>query len=125
VLVDSSKKILKITYHETQCHDFKLFKLSRLSFSNAHFLLADSGYQGIKKLVRTAVIPIKKPKGGALTATNKAYNRWVSRQRIGVENVFARLKVFKVIGSRYRNHLRRLNLRFNLIAGIYNFELKV
>jgi hypothetical protein len=40
-----------------------------------------------------------------------------------VENVLGRLKVFRILCSRYRNRRRRFGLRFNLIAGLYNFEL--
>ena len=40
-----------------------------------------------------------------------------------VENVLAQFKVFKVLSSRYRNRLKRLGLRLNLIAGIINMEL--
>jgi len=43
-------------------------------------------------------------------------------RRVFVENVFAVLKRFKVIAERYHNRRKRFNLRFNLIAGIYNFE---
>lgn len=122
-MISSDKRILKITYHDTQCHDFKLFKLSRLCFSKCHFLLADSGYQGAQKVFENSLIPKKTSKKQPLTDEDKAYNHWLSKQRITVENVFATLKVFKIIGTRYRNHLKRLNLRFNLLAGIYNYEL--
>ncbi|MGL4824740.1 MAG: IS5/IS1182 family transposase, partial [Alphaproteobacteria bacterium] len=30
---------------------------------------------------------------------------------------------FKIISDRYRNRRRRFALRFNLIAGIYNWEI--
>ncbi|MFP6841368.1 MAG: IS5/IS1182 family transposase, partial [Acinetobacter sp.] len=36
---------------------------------------------------------------------------------------FGRLKTFKIFAERYRNRGKRLGLRFNLIAGIYNLEL--
>ncbi|NNG77115.1 IS5/IS1182 family transposase, partial [Acinetobacter sp. ANC 4277] len=41
----------------------------------------------------------------------------------GIEHVFGRLKTFKILAERYRNRAKRLGLRFNLIAGIYNLEL--
>ncbi|HFG7034828.1 TPA: transposase, partial [Acinetobacter baumannii] len=43
--------------------------------------------------------------------------------RIGIEHVFGRLKTFKILAVRYRNRGKRLGLRFNLIAGVYNMEL--
>ena len=33
------------------------------------------------------------------------------------------LKRFRILGDRYRNRRKRFGLRFNLIAGIYNFEV--
>ena len=33
------------------------------------------------------------------------------------------LKVFHILSERYRNRRRRFGLRFNLIAGLYNYEL--
>ncbi len=39
------------------------------------------------------------------------------------KNVIGILKRFKIIADKYRNRRKRLGLRFNLISGIYNFEL--
>ncbi|SPR09247.1 IS5 family transposase ISOt6 [Orientia tsutsugamushi] len=39
------------------------------------------------------------------------------------ENVIGTLKRFKIIADKYRNRRKRFFLRFNLISGIYNFEL--
>ncbi len=46
-----------------------------------------------------------------------------NKRRIGIEHVFGRLKTFKILAVRYRNRGKRLGLRFNLIAGVYNMEL--
>ncbi|MBJ8451812.1 hypothetical protein I6M90_07965 [Acinetobacter bereziniae] len=47
----------------------------------------------------------------------------MNKRRIGIEHVFGTLKTFKILAERYRNRGKRLGLRFNLIAGIYNLEL--
>ncbi|WP_425289798.1 transposase [Spiroplasma endosymbiont of Zeiraphera isertana] len=47
----------------------------------------------------------------------------MSKIRIKIEHVFAKLKRFKILSLKYRNKIRIFALRFNLIAGIYNFEL--
>ena len=54
----------------------------------------------------------------------KKNNKLISRDRVVNENVIGMIKRFKIISDRYRNRRRRFGLRFNLIAGIYNFELK-
>ncbi|SQG98140.1 transposase [Streptococcus pneumoniae] len=43
--------------------------------------------------------------------------------RSKVENIFAKVKTFKMISTTYRNHRKRFGLRINLIAGIINHEL--
>ncbi|MDR2457016.1 MAG: transposase, partial [Clostridiales Family XIII bacterium] len=53
----------------------------------------------------------------------KRENRIISRFRVRVENVIGKIKRFHIISHRYRNRRKRVGLRFNLIAAIYNFEL--
>ena len=35
------------------------------------------------------------------------------------------LKIFKILADRYRNRRKRFGLKFNLIAGLYNYELRL
>jgi hypothetical protein len=100
-------------------HDFRLFK------ENAQDILclADTGYLGIQKVHTTSQIPAKKSKLHPLTPEQKTANRKLARQRIYVEHVIGRLKVFRILSERYRNRRKRFRLRFNLIAAINNFEL--
>ena len=39
-----------------------------------------------------------------------------------IEHVNRTLKIFKILSEKYRNKRKRFGLRFNLIAGIYNYE---
>ena len=48
----------------------------------------------------------------------------LSQKRILIENVIRKLKIFRILSERYRNQRKRFGLRFNLIAAIYNLELK-
>jgi len=66
--------------------------------------------------------PKKKPKGGELTAEEKAENKRISRERILIENINAKIKVFKITANKYRNRCKRYGLRMSLICGIINFE---
>lgn len=86
-------------------------------------LLADSGYQGLAKLHEQSRTPYKKSKKHQLTRDEKRSNRELSKRRIVVENVIRSLKIFRILLERYRNRRKRFSLRFNLIAGLYNFEL--
>ncbi|HGQ4495550.1 TPA: IS5/IS1182 family transposase, partial [Streptococcus pneumoniae] len=53
----------------------------------------------------------------------KAYNHALSKERSKVENIFAKVKTFKMFSTTYRNHRKRFGLRMNLIVGIINHEL--
>jgi hypothetical protein len=68
-------------------------------------------------------IPKKKPRKADLTAEDKSQNSHLAKKRIVVEHIHRKLKVFRILSSRYRNRHRRFGLRFNLIAGLYNYEL--
>lgn len=69
-------------------------------------------------------LPKKKRKKVPLTQEEKRANQGLSSQRALNENVIGMLKRFKIIADRYRNRRKRFGLRFNLIAGIYNFEIE-
>ncbi len=86
-------------------------------------ILADSGYQGIAKIHANSQTPIKKKKNIPLTKEQKKQNQILSSKRITNENVIGALKKFKIIADKYRNRRKRFSLRFNLISGIYNYEL--
>ena len=84
--------------------------------------MTDTGYQGIHRLHVNSALPKKRQKN-PLTQEDKQKNRVISSERVLSENVIGTLKRFKIISDRYRNRRKRFGLRFNLIAGIYNFEL--
>ena len=83
---------------------------------------ADSGYQGISAFHKNSEIPRKKPGGGELTEDEKRENSRISHERILIENINAKIKVFKIMKYPYRNRRMRHCLRLNLICGIINFE---
>jgi hypothetical protein len=68
-------------------------------------------------------MPKKSSKKHPLTKEDKVNNRELARERVLCENVIGRVKRFKIVTDRYRNRRKRFGLRFNLIAGIYNYEL--
>ena len=85
---------------------------------------ADSGYQGILKFHNNSLTPIKKSKKCPLSNEDKLFNRTLSSERIFVENINAKIKVFRCLSSRYRNRRSRHLLRMSLVCGLINFELK-
>lgn len=83
----------------------------------------DTGYQGLQKVHTHTILPKKKSKKHPLSPSDKKNNTALARERVIIENVIGMLKRFKVIADRYRNRRKRFGLRFNLLAGIYNYEL--
>jgi DDE superfamily endonuclease len=125
-VVDGRSKELICTAHGLgTTHDFALYKQSRLELHESLEVLADSGYQGLSKLHELSRTPKKKSNKRQLTKDERRANRELSRRRIVVENVIRSLKIFRILLERYRNRRKRFSLRFNLIAGLYNFELSL
>ncbi|VJA62457.1 transposase [Streptococcus pneumoniae] len=116
-------RIVSLDIAVNYCHDMKLFKMSRRNIGQAGKILADSGYQGLMKIYPQAQIPRKSSKLKPLTVEDKACNHVLSKERSKVENIFAKVKTFKMFSTTYRNHRKRFGLRMNLIAGIINHEL--
>lgn len=100
-----------------------MFKDSKVRWTQNIQGIVDSGYAGLKKLQSTSLLPKKRRKGKLLTREEKRMNRDISSKRALNENVIGRLKRFKILSDKYRNRRKRFGLRFNLIAGIHNWEL--
>ena len=102
-------------------HDFTLHKEEPpLPKDTTSFV--DSAYQGKEKTHPNTEVPFKKSKNKPLDEEDKAYNTALSRIRVKIENVFAQIKVFKIMAERYRNKRKRYNLKFKIIAGIVNMK---
>lgn len=101
-----------------------MFKESKVRWTKERCGITDSGYTGIKRLQKNSRLPKKSSKKKPLTVEEKKQNRQISSERAVNENVIGSLKRFKIISDRYRNRRKRFGLRFNLIAGIHNLELK-
>jgi len=78
----------------------------------------------MQKIHQKTMIPKKKSKRDPLKKADKLNNKKISAERVLNEHIIGSLKRFKIIADKYRNRRRRFGLRFNLIAGLYNFELE-
>ncbi|WP_216087037.1 IS5 family transposase [Stanieria cyanosphaera] len=124
VLVDiKTKQIICTAYSKGKVHDFQIWKTSQIGIDKNIECLADKGYQGLKKIHVKSRTPLKKKKNQKLNKQEKQFNRKLAKQRIIVEHIHRCLKIFKILSSRYRNRRKRFCLRFNLIAGVYNYEI--
>jgi len=122
----NNNEIICTAHAKGSAHDFKLYEDSvGNAVADDIKIRGDSGYQGILNLHKNSETPKKKPKGGVLTKEEKAENRRISRDRILVENINAKIKVFKITANKYRNRRKRFALRISLICGIINLESRI
>ena len=117
-------QIIATAFAKGSTHDFRLFKESKTVMAHQVLCLADAGYQGLADLHANSHTPKKRSKHHPLTLQQQAAKRELARQRIFVEHVIRKVKIFRILSERYRNRRRRFGLRFNLIASLYNLELK-
>jgi len=125
IIDEESEEITATFFGNGKTHDYKLFQLSRVRLGKHLKLRADLGYWGLQSETGKAILPLKNSKLHQLTKAEKQLNRKLASKRVKVENVIRRLKVFRILSERYRHRRKRFGLRFNLIAGLHNYELKL
>ena len=122
IRIDQNGKIVQLSKsYPGKLHDFSIFKIEPPPPDGIE-LLADSGYQGIDKLYQMSCIPFKGSKNNPLCKHKKIYNQALSSKRALVEHKIGAIKIFKIIGNRYRNKRERYNLKFKIVAGLVNFK---
>ena len=61
--------------------------------------------------------------GSIISSLRLQQNKNISSERVVNEHIIGMVKRFKIVSDKYRNRRKRFCLRFNLIAGICNYEL--
>jgi hypothetical protein len=105
-----------------QQHDFSIFKDSRLLLHPDALLLADSGHQGMHKHHQKSTLPVKNNKGQSLSAEDKAHNKALSKQRVFIEHINRRCKIFRIVKDVYRGKHKNYSLTWHLVAALVNFR---
>ena len=123
LLETGTRRILAVRVGKGRRHDFHLYKQSQTRVHPSAPIHADTGYQGLQKLHANTHKPSKATKKRPLTSEQKRANRQVNSRRVVVEHAIRRLKVFRLLGERYRNRRKRFGLRLNLIAALTNLQL--
>jgi len=127
VVIDrKTERILCTELYNGKAHDGTIFKKTT-RIKPGILVLADSGYRGIQKVHVNTQYPIRHKEDIAkLTeeqqSNRKTTNKKIASVRMKIEHIIGRIKRFKIVAEKYRNHRKRLLLRFNLICGIVNFE---
>jgi hypothetical protein len=96
-------------------HDKKIYDEARVVAPPDAKRTGDTAYLG------TALeTPSRKPRGGELTAREKAGNRRVATRRIAAEHGIGKMKVWRIASERYRNPVGRHTLIMKNVAGLHN-----
>jgi hypothetical protein len=115
-------QILSVYCDKGHKHDFTMLKESNVSINEEVYKLADLGYVGISKIMSNSIIPHKKSKNNPLTKEQKKENRLFSAQRIAIEQVNRRCKIFRSVKEVYRGKHRNYSKTWNVIAGLINLR---
>lgn len=114
--------IYSVVMAKGKVHDFKIYKESQVLLSTESTLLADSGYQGLSHRHHNSVLPIKRKKNTPLTSEEKAYNKALAKQRIVIEHINRRCKIFRIVKDVYRGKHKNYGLTWRLVAALVNLR---
>ena len=123
IIEEDTKKIVHVAFDKGHVHDFTLFKESTEKLSELFKFLADSGYQGLEKIMPNSLTPKKKTRNEKLTDEDKQFNHLISTYRISIEHINRQVKIFRILGERYRNRRNTFYSRVLFICCLYNLSL--
>jgi len=103
-------------------HDFTLFKRTNRGILSSIMKYADSGYQGLQKLLANTTLPFKRTKKKPLTPEQTQHNRELARLRIAVEHVNRRCKIFRIVKETYRGKHKHYGKNWTLVAELVNLR---
>jgi DDE superfamily endonuclease/Helix-turn-helix of DDE superfamily endonuclease len=96
-------------------HDKKIYDEARVVAPPDAKRTGDTAYLGTG-----LETPSRTPRGGELTAWEKAGNRRVATRRIAAEHGIGKMKVWRIASERYRNPVSRHTLIMKNVAGLHN-----
>jgi len=126
LMVNTEGLILHKTGHSNgRKHDYEIYKHNHPITPSQVENIVDLGYLGIQKdypRVKSA-LPIRRKKNTLLSNDDVRYNKNHSRLRITVEHTICKIKKFGIMGTKFRNRLRRYNNISDIISGLLNFRV--
>ena len=126
VLVNAHGAIVLLTATcEGKKHDKKVADEAAFTLPAGSVLYQDTGFQGFALADTTIYQPKKKPRGGELTADEKAANQQISRIRVRVEHAINGVKRYRIVKDQLRNW--KAGFRDQVMetcCGLHNFRLR-
>jgi hypothetical protein len=115
-------RIHSVICQKGHVHDFKIFKESKLPIHPDIKLKADSGYQGIQKIIANSDIPVKESKKKKLTKQDRKHNNELAKSRIPIEHTNRKCKIFRIVKETYRGKHKNYGKTWNVIAALVNLR---
>ena len=128
-MVNSEGTILlhKTGHDHGRIHDYEIFKNKHPITPPQVENVLDLGYLGVQNdfpTVKSVCLPFrKKRKKGELSDEEKKHNRKHSKLRVIVEHTVSRIKKFGIMGTKFRNKLRRYDHASDIVSGLINFRI--
>jgi DDE superfamily endonuclease len=125
-MVNGQGLILHKTRHKGgRYHDYHLYKHNRPVTPSQVENIVDLGYLGIQKDFPNvkSVLPVKKKKNLLLSSDEVIYNKNQSRLRVIVEHTICKIKKFGIIGTKFRNRLKRYDNASDIVSGLVNLRV--
>jgi DDE superfamily endonuclease len=126
-MVNSEGTILHKTGHDHgRIHDYEIFKNKHPTTPLQVENVLDLGYMGVQNDFPTvkSVLPIRKNrKKGELSNEEKKHNRRHSKLRVIVEHTVSRIKKYGIMGTKFRNKLKRYDHASDIVSGLINFRI--
>jgi len=135
ITVNADGLILHKTPHARGSrHDYALFKWRHPRLPGEVHLGLDLGYDGVQKDYPgfNALLPFKRRgpgrgkrgvKARELTCEQRAFNRWLSGERVVVEHTISRVKKFRIMAHEFRNRLKHYDTMTDIVCGLVNLRI--
>jgi DDE superfamily endonuclease len=126
-MVNSEGTILHKKGHDRgRIHDYEIFKNKHPATPPQVENILDLGYMGVQNDFPTVkyILPFrKKRKKSELSDEEKRYNGKHSKLRVIVEHTISRIKKLGIMGTKFRNKLKRYDHVSDVVSGLVNFRI--
>jgi hypothetical protein len=112
--------------YEGSRHDKPIADHTPYPLPNGSELLQDLGFVGFTLAGVEITMPHKKPRGGELTAEQKAENRLIAHRRVRVEHIICSIKRLRIVKDTIRlwKDTAR-DMVMEVCVGLHNFRVRL
>jgi hypothetical protein len=112
--------------HAGSTHDKRIAEATPYPLPAGSRLLQDLGFLAFTLDQVEMIMPTRKPRGRALTRSQKAANRRIARRRVRIEHVNSSVKRCRIVHDTSR--LRKAGVRdrvMEVCCGLHNFRVRL